>query len=186
MSQKETVSEKEMVAGCIRNDRYYQEMLYRHFFPAMLRMCMRYTQDRDIAMEIINTGFLKVFRKLHTFSFAGSLEGWIRKLVFHSLSDHYKKYNRNVHLLSIEDRDAPISNAALGQLYLEDLMKLVEQLPDATKRVFVLYAIEGYTHEEIGAQLDISSGTSKWHLATARKKLKKWINEQANRNQYAG
>lgn len=186
MSEKEQVSERELVAACIRNERYYQELLYRRFFPAMLRMCMRYAGDRDTAMEIINIGFLRVFRKLDTFSFSGSLEGWIRRLVFHSLSDYYKKQNKSLHFLSVEDRDAPISSEALGQLYLEDLMKLVDQLPDATRRVFILYAIEGYTHQEIGTQLEISPGTSKWHLANARTKLKKWINQQHNRNLYAG
>ncbi len=186
MTPREKLSERELVAGCVRNERYCQEMLYRQFFPAMLRMCMRYTQDREVALEIINTGFLRVFQKLHTFSFNGSLEGWIRRLVFHSLSDYYKKNNRSLHFLSVEDRDAPISSEALSQLYLEDLMKLVDRLPDATQRVFVLYAIEGFTHEEIGDQLGISSGTSKWHLASARKKLKQWINQQHNRNSYAG
>ena len=186
MAQEEKLTEKDLVDGCVRNDRFSQEKLYRRFFPAMLRMCMRYTQDRDIALEIINTGFLRVFQKLHTFRFNGSLEGWIRRLVFHSLSDYYKKNHKNLHFLSVEDRDAPISSEALSQLYLEDLLKLVDRLPDATQRVFVLYAIEGFTHEEIGDQLGISSGTSKWHLASARSKLKQWINQQHNRNQYAG
>ncbi len=178
-------TERELVEGCVRNDRYCQEYLYRQYFDSMMRMCMRYTQDKDLAMEIVNTGFLRVFKKLHTFQFKGSLEGWIRKLVFHSLSDHFKKKERKVFFLEMEDRDAPVSETALNKLYLEDILKLVDELPDATRDVFVLYAIDGYTHVEIGKMLGISEGTSKWHLSTARKKLKRLIGQFYNKKNYA-
>ena len=186
MRNKKQYSEKEIVKGCIDNDRFFQEMLYRKFFPAMLAMCMRYTKDRDVAMEIINQGFLRVFKKLHTFTFSGSLEGWIRRLVFNSLSDYYKKSSRKIHLLSIEDRDAPIQENALDNLYFEDLLELVNLLPGATQKVFRLYAIEGYTHAEIGELLNISVGTSKWHLSNARKQMKKLIKLKNNTSRYAG
>jgi RNA polymerase sigma factor (sigma-70 family) len=113
------------------------------------------------------------------------LEGWIRKLVFHSLSDHFKKKDKKVFFLEIEDRDAPVEGNALNKLYLEDLLKLVDELPDATRDVFVLYAIDGYTHVEIGKMLGISEGTSKWHLSTARKKLKRLIGQFYNKKNYA-
>lgn len=186
MPKPEQFTDQELVEGCLKNDRLYQEMLYRKFFPAMMRMCMRYTQDRDKALEIINTGFLRVFKKLDKYSFSGSLEGWIRRLVFHSLSDYFKKHSKPVHFLEIEDRDAPISSQAMQNLYLEDIMKLVDYLPNATREVFILYAIEGYTHAEVGAKLGISEGTSKWHLSAARKKLKQLINKHYNSNYYAG
>jgi len=170
----------------VRNDRLFQELLYRRYFDAMMRMCMRYTQDRDKALEIVNAGFLRVFLKLHTFAFNGSLEGWIRRLVFHSLSDYYKKHNKPVHFLELEDRDAPITQEALSRLYFEDIMKLVDELPDASRKVFILYAIEGYTHPEIGERVGISVGTSKWHLSNARKKLKQLIQQHYNSRNYAG
>lgn len=186
MAKPKQYSEKELVEGCIQNDRYCQEMLYRKYFDSMFRMCMRYTKDADTAMEIINMGFLRVFKKLHTFSFAGSLEGWIRRLVFHSLSDYFRKKTLPVHFLDLEDRDAPINQNALDNLYLEDILKLVEKLPEATRRVFQLYAIEGYTHVEIAEMNNISVGTSKWHLATARKKMKQLITAFNNSRSYAG
>ena len=186
MPKKKQYSEKELVEGCVKNDRFCQEMLFRQFFPTMMRMCMRYTQDKDVAMEIVNMGFLRVFKKLHTFRFQGSLEGWIRRLVFHSLSDYFKKHSKPVHFLNIEDRDAPERGKALSNLYLEDILKLVEMLPNATREVFFLYAIEGYTHVEISKKINISVGTSKWHLATARKKLKKLMKVHYNLNYYAG
>lgn len=179
-------TEKELVEGCIKNDRYCQELLFRKHFGTMMRMCMRYTKDQDIAMEIVNMGFLRVFKKLHTYSFKGSLEGWIRRLVFHSLSDYFKKHSKPVHFLSIEDRDAPLRETSLNNLYYEDLIKLVELLPAASKQVFYLYAIDGYTHVEISKKINISVGTSKWHLSAARKKLKQLIKAHHNTNYYAG
>ncbi len=179
-------TEKELVEGCVKNHRQSQEYLYRQYFDSMMRMCMRYTHDKELAMEIVNTGFLRVFKKIHTFKFKGSLEGWIRKLVFHSLSDHFKKKDRKVFFMEVEDRDAPINETALDKLYLEDILKLVDELPNATRDVFVLYAIDGYTHVEIGKMLGISEGTSKWHLSNARKKLKHLIRKFYNQKNYAG
>lgn len=176
-----TYSDEELVAGCLENDRFHQEMLYRKYFSSMIRMCLRYTQDKAVAMEIVNRGFLRAFTKLHTFAFSGSLEGWIRRLVFHSLSDYFRRENKKkIHFLDLEERDAVVEDEALDQLYLEDIMKLVEQLPDATQQVFYLYAIEGFTHPEISARLGISVGTSKWHLSNARKKLKQLIRTNYN------
>lgn len=186
MPKPEEYTDQCLVEGCKKNDRFYQEMLYRKYFASMMRMCMRYAQDRDIAMEIVNNGFLRVFKKIDLYSFSGSLEGWIRRLVFHCLSDFFKKKNKGVHFLSIEDRDSPVRQDALNNLYLEDLLHLVDRLPDATRKVFYLYAIEGYTHVEIAEMISISVGTSKWHLSTARKKLRQMINNSYNTNYHAG
>ncbi len=179
-------TERELVEGCIQNDRYCQELLYRKHFDTMIRMCMRYTEDRDIAMEIVNNGFLRVFKKLDTFSFKGSLEGWIRKLVYHSLSEYYKKHSKYLQFIVLEERDKPINDHALSKIYEEDLLKLVDQLPPATKEVFRLFAIEGFTHKEIAKRVNISEGTSKWHLSAARKRLKQLIEQTKEYRLYAG
>lgn len=180
-------TDEELVAGCIKNDRTSQELLYRRYFNSMMRMTMRYTNDREQSLEIVNNGFLRVFKKLDTFAFKGSLEGWVRKLVYHSLSDYFsQKQNKPVHFLVFEDRDTPISQEALKNLYAEDILNMVEELPPATKEVFVLYAIEGYTHVEIGDKLNISEGTSKWHLSNARQKLKQMIQQNSSTRNYAG
>jgi RNA polymerase sigma factor (sigma-70 family) len=186
MPKSDQYSEKQLVEGCINNDRYCQELLYRKFFPTMMRMCMRYAKDENIAIEIINIGMLRVFKKLHTFSFSGSLEGWIRRLVFHALSDYYKKQSKPVHFLELADRDEPAPATSLQNLYLEDILTLVDMLPDATRRVFHLYAIEGYTHVEIAEMVGISVGTSKWHLSAARKRLQQLIKKHYNTRNYAG
>lgn len=177
--------EREVVEGCVRNERHAQEMLFRKHFDTMMRMCMRYTHDRDKAMEIVNIGFLRVFQKLHTFQFKGSLEGWIRRLVFHSLSDYFRKDSKYLQFLVFEERDQSSQEKAHANLYAEDILKMVDKLPPATQEVFRLYAIEGYTHVEISKNTGISVGTSKWHLSNARKMLKKLI-DQSNLKRYAG
>ncbi len=182
-----TYTEQELVEGCVANKRLHQELFYRKYFPTMFRMCQRYANNREEALEIVNAGFLRVFQKLHTFSFKGSLEGWVRRLVFHCLADYYRKHDRKMRFLAIEDRDSPTGATPLQNLYFEDIVTLVDKLPNATREVFWLYAVEGYTHAEIGDKLGISSGTSKWHLSNARKKLRELVNQHYyNRNQYAG
>ncbi len=172
MNFKRTYTEKELVEGCVRNERKFQELFYRRFFPKMMSMCMRHTRDEDKAMIILNDGFLRVFKKIDQFGFKGSLEGWVRKLVFHSLSDFFRKENKYTSMMIFEEKDASYHQKILSKMYLDDLLQMVYTLPKATQRVFELYAIEGYTHPEISKTLDISVGTSKWHLSEARKKLK--------------
>lgn len=169
---KITYSEQELVSGCTANDRRAQEALYRHFFPEMLRMCRRYTRDEDTAIEIVNNGFLRVFRKIHLFEHKGSLEGWIRRLVYHCMADYYRQNAKYLHFLMIEDHEQSVPEKALDNFYEEDILQAVRNLPPTSREVFRLYAIEGYSHAEIAATLSMSEGTSKWHLSTARQKLR--------------
>ncbi len=164
-------TDKVLVEGCKRNDRHSQELLYKRYFGSMMSMVMRYTRDRAAAQEIVNNGFLRAFKKMHTFSFKGSLEGWLRKLVYHSLSEYFKQHNKYLQLLVFEEHERAAPPQALHHLYYDDLMQLVNTLPPATKRVFELYAIQGFSHIEIAQRTNISIGTSKWHLSTARKQL---------------
>lgn len=170
MSEKD---ERQLVAGCIANDRRCQEALYRKHFHTMFGLVSRYASDEQEALFILNQGFLRVFQKIHLFGFRGSLEGWIRRLVFHSISDHFRKKNRQIHFLDVDEMEPAIGEQILPPLFEADLLQLVDDLPDATRNVFQLYALEGYTHPEIAQQLGISVGTSKWHLSEARKRLKK-------------
>ncbi len=172
---KKTYTEQEIVSGCAANDRRAQEALYRHFFPEMLRMCRRYTRDEDTAIEIANNGFLRVFKKIHLFEFRGSLEGWIRRLVYHCMADYYRKNAKYLHFLVLDDHDSSVAANSLDSFYEADILKAVQTLPAISQEVFRLYAIEGYSHAEIAESLKMSEGTSKWHLSTARQKLRELI-----------
>ena len=179
-------NQTEVVKGCIRNDRSGQEALYRKYFPVMLSMCRRYTSDQDQLISIINDGFLRVFKNIGKYQNKGSLEGWIRKIVFRCLSDFFKKENKYLRLMIFEEKDTQMRSNALDELYFEDILALVDHLPNATQKVFRLYAIEGYTHREIGEILNISSGTSKWHLSEARKLLKSFMKKSNFSSNHAG
>jgi RNA polymerase sigma factor (sigma-70 family) len=166
---------EEIIKGCIQNNRRAQEALYRNYFVVMWRMCQRYTQDEDRLMSIVNDGFLRAFKKIHLYQFQGSLEGWIRRIVYNALSDYFRKENKYLKFLILEERDRKINPSIHNELNFDDVIQLVNRLPSTTKKVFTLYAIEGFTHKEIGQQLNISDGTSKWHLSEARKKLKEMV-----------
>ena len=166
---------KKMIEGCTANDRQSQELLYRQYFQTMFQMCRRKTGNDDEAMEILNYGFLKVFQNIAKYRFEGSFEGWVRRLIYNHLCDHFRKINRQIPLAELKVTDKKNEADVEHKLYYEDLMRLVEKLPEKDKKVFVLYAIEGYTHEEIAENLGMSNGTSKWYLHKARNQLKTWI-----------
>jgi RNA polymerase sigma factor (sigma-70 family) len=172
---KKTYTEEELVAGCASNDRRAQEALYRRFFPEMMRMCMRHTRDESRATEIVNTGFLRVFKKIHTFAFKGSLEGWVRRLIYHSVADYFRENSKYSHFLVFEEKDEMVPEKCHDIFFEEDILVAVRRLPPVSQEVFRLYAIEGYSHAEISDVLGISEGTSKWHLSTARQRLREQL-----------
>lgn len=173
--KKKNYTDEELVQACSRNDRHAQEIFYRRFFPEMMRMCMRHTRDENKATEIVNTGFLRVFKKMHTFSFKGSLEGWVRRLIYHSMADYFRENARYSHFLIFEERDEAVPEQSHHQFYEEEILRAVSKLPPMSREVFRLYAIEGYSHAEISSQLGMSEGTSKWHLSTARQRLREQL-----------
>ena len=151
---KKNYTEQELVEGCARNERRAQEALYRRFFPEMMRM------------------------KSHTFAFKGSLEGWVRRLVYHSMADYFRENARYLHFLVLEDHDSAVPESGHETFYEEDILRAVGTLPPVSQEVFRLYAIESYSHAEIAVNLSISEGTSKWHLSTARQKLREILSAQ--------
>ncbi|WP_235295912.1 RNA polymerase sigma factor [Portibacter marinus] len=175
-----------IIEGCIKNKRKSQQELYNLYFPKMIAMCFRYTSDEDKAMMILNDGFLKVFKNIHTFEFKGSFEGWVRRLIFNCISDHFRKENKYLKLMVFEEKEKRSDELVLDSLFYDDLLRLVNKLPGNTHKVFSLYAIEGFNHKEIAEMLDISEGTSKWHLSEARKKLKAMIRNTKTTINHAG
>ena len=141
-------------------------------------MCRRYTQDEDQQLIIINDGFLKVFKNIHSFKGEGSFEGWVRRLVFTSLSDYFRKENKYLKFMIFETHDSILNSESEESLYYQDIINLIDLLPEKTRQVFHKYAIEGYTHKDISTEIGISEGTSKWHLSEARKKLQKLLKER--------
>jgi len=145
----------------------------------MMNLCLRYTQTETDALEVLNTGFYKVFKHIHRYN-AGkaTLYTWIRTVIINSCLDFIKAKQSRPGTGEIElagHIDVPPS--VVAKMSASEILALVRQLPPATQAVFNLYVMEGFNHAEIGKMVGISEGTSKWHLSEARKKLQKMINE---------
>lgn len=171
-----------LVDGCLANNRKAQEALYRQFYHFAMTIALRYSRDEHDAADIVTTAFVKVFKSMHAFDPAkGSMHAWIKRIVVNEGLDHIKSRNRFSENVEIETVAEPeVNNAALESMGAEEIMKLIQKLPPATHAVFVLYAVEGYNHREIAEKLNISEGTSKWHLSEARKTLQKRVQLQNN------
>jgi len=163
---------QDLIHGCIRNERSAQEKMYKLFYPRMMALVRRYIDQEMQAEEVLNNGFLRAFQKVEQYNFLGSFEGWLRKIVFHSVSDYVKqnmKYNEKIVLA---EKDEYIHKDHADNLYYNELLAMVQSLPGATRTVFNMYIMEGFAHKEIGKILGISEGTSKWHLSEGRRILK--------------
>ena len=166
---------EQLIQGCIRNERSAQEKLYRLFYPKMMALVKRYIDHEMQAEEIMNNGFLRAFQKVKQYNFQGSFEGWLRKIVFHAVADYVKQNTRYTDKIVLAEKDEYVHKDHADKLYYDQLLKLVQALPDATRTVFNMYVMEGFTHKEIGNMLGISEGTSKWHLSEGRRVLKEKI-----------
>jgi len=171
---------EKLVPGCINNDRKAQEALYKLFHADMLRVCYSYLPEKELAKEAFNMGFLKVFQSIQNFDIEkGELGGWIRKIMIYTAIDLCRKELKFNTLASLETDDDSffISPSVLEKLYFEDILLNIRTLPRATQTVFNLSVLDGFTHKEIGEQLGISEGTSRWHLAEAKRKLRALLEE---------
>ncbi len=163
---------EELIRGCIRNERSCQERLYQLFYGRMMAVVKRYIDHDEQAEEVLNNGFLRAFQKVGQYTFQGSFEGWLRKIVFHAVSDYVKQNVRYNEKIVLVEKDEYVHKDHADKLYYNQLLELVQSLPDATRVVFNMYVMEGYSHKEIGKIVGISEGTSKWHLSEGRRILK--------------
>jgi len=174
-----------IIDGCKNQDRKAQEQLYRKFYRVMMTLCMRYTKNEADALEVLNTGFYKVFKNIARYdSSQASIYTWIRTIIINTCLDLIKKKGSQVETREIDDTiTTDIPPDIISKMSANEILQLVRQLPPATQAVFNLYIIEGYDHNEIAGLMKISAGTSKWHLSEARKKLQKMMTEQQKMNE---
>lgn len=168
----------QLITGCLRQDRKSQKMLYKAFYGFSMGICLRYAGNRDQAAEVMNQGFFKVFTRIESYDFDKPFKAWLGKIMINTSIDYYRA---NLKMAYAEDLDKAehMTDGELPDrnLSYSDLLAMVQQLPTAYRTVFNLFAIEGYSHEEIGEMLNISAGTSKSNLHKARIKLKKMVLE---------
>ncbi len=166
----------QLINACIQQDRKSQKMLYNTFYGFAMGICLRYANNRYEASEIMNQGFMKVFTSLHKYDSSRPFKAWMGRIMMNMSIDYYRS---NLKMAYTDDLDKAehIADTDLPdkKLNYNELLAMIQQLPQAARTVFNLFAIEGYSHEEIGEMLGISAGTSKSNLFKAREKLKKMI-----------
>ena len=141
-------------------------------YPFAMRIAMSYSRDEQDAADVLSRTFIKVFRSIVSFDTAkGSFHAWLKKIIINESIDHIKQRSRFSNKELQEAEEPYISNSIIEKIDAEEIMQMVKALPPATHAVFILFAIDGYGHKEIGQLLGISEGTSKWHLSEARKSL---------------
>jgi RNA polymerase sigma factor (sigma-70 family) len=172
--------ETDFINRCIAGDRKSQEDLYNHFAGKMYAVCLRYSKDTEEAQDILQDGFVKVFRNLEKFRNEGSFEGWLRRIFVNTAIEYYRKRNKLSSSISeqIENSIEDDSVTVFEKLAATDVIKIINELSPGYKAVFNMYVIEGYSHKEIGELLQISEGTSKSQLARAKGMLQKIIKEK--------
>jgi RNA polymerase sigma factor (sigma-70 family) len=166
-------SDKELVALCLKKDAKAEKMLYDRFSGQMFAICLRYMKDRTEAEDVFQDGMIKVFQKLHTWKAEGPLGGWMRMIFIHSALNEIKNYKKM--LLSKEENINTVDVAlpvVLNEMAEAEIMTLIQNLPVGYRTVFNLFAIEGYSHAEIGKMLNITESTSKTQFLKAKAKLK--------------
>jgi RNA polymerase sigma factor (sigma-70 family) len=175
----------DIVRGCVDARRESQKEFYQLFYGFAIGICMRYCNNNDDAMEVVNDGFIKIFRELHRFNprydnYEASLKGWMRSIIVNTAIDHFRKNNKAHLTNSTEEKSIEITEteqSAIDKMSYKEIVALVQRLSPVYRTVFSLFVIEGYKHEEIAERLNISTGTSKSNLAKARANIQKMLQE---------
>ncbi len=190
MQDKENIELQKLqnlVKGCIQDDRKCQRLLYEMFYGKMMGVCLRYANDADQAKDILQDGFIKVFRNLERYNFSGSFEGWIRRIMVNTAIDYFRKH-RSSHVLLLRDEQAieefeedseeaefelnPIDEP---EFTMEDVIAAMQQLSPAYRAVFNLFVMENRSHQDIAEELNISVGTSKSNFSKAKANIRKML-----------
>ncbi len=171
-----------LIQGCKKNDRESQRLLYQHYYSYAMSICVRYCRSYEESKEIVNDGFMKVFKKVEQHETESSFKAWLRKIMVNSAIDHYRKEAKHYNHAELEKQilQATTSNSVLDDLSYAELIGMVQKLSPGYRAVFNLHVIDGFTHDEISGILGISEGTSKSNLMKARENLKMMV-EKANK-----
>lgn len=168
---------EEIIEGCKRNKRAAREKLYKLFAPKMYGICLRYTKDQTAAEDVLQDGFIKIFKNIGQFRNTGSFEGWMRRIMVNTAIERYRKRHHLHNATEISEAyNLADEKDFMDDISAEELMTLVRELTPQYKMVFNLYVVEGYSHKDIAEKMAISEGTSKSNLARARKILQDKIN----------
>ena len=183
------MTESEIIKACIKGERRAQNALYKLYFPLMSSICLRYTNDKDEAIQKLNSGYFKILKNIAKYDKRFAFATFARRIMVNHLIDEFRKEKRYLSIVEFKDYNELEETAAYNQAELDFdakyLLDILKTLPELTQKVFNLYAIDGYKHKEIAELLKMSEGTSKWHVSDARKKLKELLDKQNKRTEIA-
>ncbi|MFM7723595.1 MAG: RNA polymerase sigma factor [Bacteroidota bacterium] len=170
----------QLVKECLSGKARAQKTLFDKFAPRMMALCFRYMKDKDEAEDAFQIGMVKVFSKLTEFKFEGPLEGWVRRIMVNSCLDQLRRNQRFIADVTYDDvaYKLEVQETVTSSLNTEVLMGLVQAMPTGYRVVFNLFAIEGFSHQEIAEQMGISESTSKSQYLRARAYLRQRIEEK--------
>lgn len=162
----------ELIEACLKENPSAQKLLYDKYSSKLYGICLRYCKNEEEAQDILQDSFIKIFTKLHTYQFTGSFEGWLKRIATNTSIEYYRKK------IDTGDVDEIVFNPYLSVdsdkgLEVEELLKMIQELPEGYRMIFNMYAIDGFNHGEIAKKLGISEGTSKSQLSRARAYLQK-------------
>ena len=174
------------VEACAGNNRESQRKLYSSFYGYAMAICDRYASKQEDALEILNDGFLKIFKEIHNYKPAyadviSSFKGWLRKIMVYTAIDHFRKNQKHKMVTQLDNvvyHIPTIHEDAIDKLSYEEIIRAIQELSPGYRTVFNLFIIEGLSHEEISRHLGISTGTSKSNLSKARRQLQKILFKQ--------
>ena len=173
------MTEEQLIKGCKNNDALAQRKLFDLYAKKMMGICLRYAKSREDAEDVLQEGFVRVFKKIGSFKKEGSFEGWMRRVFVNISIEAYRRDKSTLHdSIETDGLDIAIPAGIIEQLSVQDILEAIKTLPTGYQTVFNLYAIEGYGHKEIAEQLGISEGTSKSQYHGAKKHLQKMIQKE--------
>jgi len=170
-------TDKELIEACLKGNTIAHKMLYDTYSPVLYGICLRYSKKEEEAQDILQDSFIKIFTKLDTYQYTGSFEGWLKRIVTNTSIEYYRKKINTEQVEEIGFSPYLAIDSDKG-LEVEELLKMIQELPEGYRMVFNLYAIDGYTHGEIATKLNISEGTSKSQLSRARAYLQRKFKEK--------
>ena len=178
MTDNNNLTEAELIRHCVNGDRLCQKLFYKKYASKMFGVCLGYVNSRDDAKDILQDGFVKVFASLKEYKGAGSLEGWVRRIIVNTAIDYYRRTMKDSKNVNVEKaKSIEAETHILEGMHAKELLELIQKLPEGARAIFNLYVIEGYNHVEIAEMLDISQGTSKSQFSRARSLLQEWISK---------
>jgi RNA polymerase sigma-70 factor (ECF subfamily) len=179
-----------LIEDCQANKRRAQFELYRKCYSILMSICLRYEKNTNDAEELLNMGFLKIVTKLDRYNSDIPFEAWIRRIMINTIIDEFRKNKKMKQATEYTDFDGKYESKSVtineAELFFdaEELELMIRQLPNVTQKVFNLHVIDGYSHKEIADEMEISVGTSKWHVSNARKILKGLIEKSKSKTNY--